>query len=308
LCFALLFCVSQAAHRHAGALVSREHLRRDVARMHEEEDEEIIPVVVIVAEILISLVAGFIAEELKRSGAQACLQVSPHIFTGGQRVRMSELRHCRKVPATFRNDAAIEKHYHVHSHYGRFGIIPTKCLFEFAWMFTETTSFYDCTGAKELAENQRGIFLDAEVAISKCELKDHLGYVRVFPSMPESVMTVKGGKKVPIIDAEEKMRFHINVEGWTAGECSGDKAPGVSWMFTYLVDLRTFTITYVTKMVAAGEGRRPSLNENTYVMSLPRTQTSGPVSPEWLPVAAYEEKTLGFSEYLGVGSSGSSGE
>jgi len=285
-------------HKLATSLAKVSHKTLNEKRMEEESP---IPLLIIAAEVLVTVVGGFISEELKRTGAVACVQTSPSIVTSGQFVSAAQLRKCRQVPVTFLNNAHVEKHYGVHSHFLRW-LIPTKCEFQFAWQFVPTSTFYDCTQAMDLEANQRYIYLDAQVAITNCNLKDHQGYVRVFPSMPASVMaTNHEGKLVPKLDAEEKMKFHINVEGWTGGACSGDKSPGVRWMFTYLVDLPNFTISYVTKMEETSEGgARPTMNEKTYVLTIPETDTNGSVWPEWTPLVDYQEKTLGFSQMFGI--------
>jgi len=193
--------------------------------------------------------------------------------------------------------AHLAKEYGVHGH----DMFVRKCVFDFKWAFFPDTTFWDCTKAKTLDNKQRGIYLSANIALERCNLKEHTGYVRVFPSMPASVMVPgKEGKLVPKVDTLNKLKFHINVEGWTAGSCSGSKAPGVRWMFTYLVDLSSFTIRYVTVMKETdSQGRRPTLAENTYILQFPET-SADETQAEWTLREPYQEHTIGFAHRLGI--------
>jgi hypothetical protein len=290
-----------------------EELESDLHLSRLEEDEIAMAALAVeaVSGILISVVGNFVTDGLKNSGSRGCITSFPPIWTGGENINRARLAGCQRSDIRWYNGAHLEKTYGVHRKYIGIAnlLAPSqwKCEFQFSWQF-RPTQFYDCTGSN-LAPHERGVYVDAEIVITKCQLMNHIGYVRMFPSLPESTMSFDSKTKLWAPKPKSVSKFHINVEGWTFGECSGMKAPGVRWMFTYEVDLVRKAVTYVTvmKSTPAG-GSRPTLSERTFIKVMPdmdptyveTAASANGVTARWIPWEPYKENSAGFSKLLGM--------
>lgn len=114
---------------------------------------------------------------------------------------------------------------------------------------------------------------DLKINLHSCSAAHHNAYVFPFVSLPiaafsSSTNTVNKFAGNPY--------FWINIEGWTFGDCSGWKKPGVQWTFRYKVNLKSGLISFDTRR----SNGRPS-HSNGYV----------PVGNRREQITGYKEKT-----------------
>lgn len=211
------------------------------------------------------------------------------------------LRLCKTKRMEFVGRASEKKKWNVHA---RKLTLVQSCLFEVEWQFAPGAVVYDCTPEALKSKNGMETYRmlrevyggdkffqkyvgGLKVDILDCDLEHHKGYVSVYPSLPRRAY-----------DPEGQTRYHadpfffINVELWTGGDCSGYKAPGVKWVFTYKVSPAAGTIEYITTKDANG---RPTARAS-YIPYL----KSGAEYTSKRQVVTYKERTKAKAEKLGI--------
>jgi len=272
------------------------------------EEEEPITAATIAGALMVEWAAGTIYDFATAQTRGTCLRSSKEIDTFSTKehriVGDDMLRFCQTSNMRFVGRASEKKKWNVHARHWT----VRQCLFDVEWQFSPGASVYDCTRATierthgiAVYKRLRRTYADdkfftryvagLKVDILDCDLNLHKGYVHVYPSLPrvafkEGVAAVTSYRANPY--------FHINVELWTGGSCSGSKAPGVKWVFTYQVDPAHGTIKYIT--VKDDKGRPKMGHTHSYLPHL----YSGATMADKKLVVTYKEKTKAKAEKLGI--------
>jgi hypothetical protein len=207
--------------------------------------------------------------------------------------------------------ANTEKQWHVHARGGGITMLG-KCEFKFNWEPKASGRLYDCrVGSieRKMRDNgepdargklqqllqqhpqkhfQRHI-KGMNIEVTDCRSSYHKSYVSTFVGLPYAAFSP---------DQATKDRYSNNpylyfvVQGWTGGDCSGSKEPGVQWSFPYKVNLSNGIIT---KAWGKDANNRPTFPERIFV---PKVGAHGRSDP--FEVKSYEERTNAQCGKLGI--------
>jgi hypothetical protein len=286
------------------AAKSATHLTRNDKTSLEEEAPIPAIVLAVAGDLAVEWVAGYVYDKVTENTRGHCLRKSEVMdtWTGDAGVRTVDddlLRLCETRPLKFSSAAKKSKYWHVHSRNWHL----SKCEFKFEWQFKAGGTVFNCypetikrLHGEDTYNHLRKKYPNdkffrqyvggVQVVIQDCDLERHKGYVSVYPSLPYDAFSKTPARKAAYAN---NPKFYVNVEGWTFGECSGWKKPGVKWTFTYEVDVEKGTVEYVTKK--SSSTNRPYTSFNHYVPDLSKTA---------LRVRNYKEKTKALAEVYGI--------